>query len=94
MIRVLVTYDIVDDKRRKKVGDILSGYGIRVNESVFECEFKNKSSKLQMISKLMKILNKKDDSLRIYNICNNCLQQSAELCDRNSPFSRDSVYFI
>ena len=32
----LITYDIEDDKRRKKISDLLEGYGVRVNYSVFE----------------------------------------------------------
>ena len=32
----LIVYDIEDDKRRKKISDLLEGYGVRVNYSVFE----------------------------------------------------------
>ena len=35
MYRYVVTYDIPDDHTRKKVGDLLEGYGIRVQRSVF-----------------------------------------------------------
>lgn len=33
----VVCYDIADDKRRRAVVRVLEGYGIRVQESVFEC---------------------------------------------------------
>jgi len=33
----VVAYDIPSDKRRKKVSDLLEGYGQRVQYSVFEC---------------------------------------------------------
>ncbi|NOK65510.1 MAG: CRISPR-associated endonuclease Cas2 [Chloroflexi bacterium AL-N10] len=33
----VVSYDIVDDRRRTKVRKILEGYGVRVQYSVFEC---------------------------------------------------------
>ena len=33
----LVCYDIVSDYRRNKVSQLLEGYGIRVQRSVFEC---------------------------------------------------------
>ncbi len=33
----VVTYDIPNDRRRKKVSDLLEGYGQRVQYSVFEC---------------------------------------------------------
>jgi CRISPR-associated endonuclease Cas2 len=37
MLLYLITYDIPCDKRRKKVSDLLEGYGTRVQYSVFEC---------------------------------------------------------
>lgn len=36
MLFYLICYDIPDDKRRKKIADILEGYGSRVQYSVFE----------------------------------------------------------
>ncbi len=35
---VIVAYDITDDGRREDVAQLLSGYGPRVQLSVFECE--------------------------------------------------------
>lgn len=35
---VVVAYDIVDDGRREDVARLVSGYGPRVQLSVFECE--------------------------------------------------------
>ncbi|MHC5821254.1 MAG: CRISPR-associated endonuclease Cas2, partial [Nostoc sp.] len=37
MLFYVIVYDISCDKRRKKVSDLLSGYGQRVQYSVFEC---------------------------------------------------------
>ena len=37
MLFYVVVYDIPNDKRRKKVSDLLEGYGQRVQYSVFEC---------------------------------------------------------
>ncbi|NET61636.1 MAG: CRISPR-associated endonuclease Cas2 [Symploca sp. SIO2E6] len=37
MLLYVVAYDIPDDKRCKKVSDLLEGYGKRVQYSVFEC---------------------------------------------------------
>ena len=41
-MRTLVSYDISDDKRRRKVCKILEGYGYRVQYSVFECDLDDK----------------------------------------------------
>ena len=94
MIRILITYDIADDKRRTKISSILEKYGKRVNESVFECELKEAVKKEILIKELIKKLNIKTDSLRIYNICDNCLVKSKELCKNPQPFERESVYFF
>ena len=34
----IVCYDIADDKRLKKVADIMKSYGTRIQYSVFRCE--------------------------------------------------------
>lgn len=33
----MVTYDISDDRERARVAKVLEGFGVRVQESVFEC---------------------------------------------------------
>ncbi|EHC10149.1 CRISPR-associated endonuclease Cas2 [Fischerella thermalis CCMEE 5273] len=38
MLLYVVAYDIPCNKRRKKVSDLLEGYGQRVQYSVFECQ--------------------------------------------------------
>ena len=35
-MKYLITYDIEDDKKRKKISDELEAFGYRVNYSVFE----------------------------------------------------------
>jgi CRISPR-associated protein Cas2 len=37
-MRVVISYDISDTKRRNKIARVLEGYGYRVQYSVFECE--------------------------------------------------------
>jgi CRISPR-associated endonuclease Cas2 len=40
-VRYLITYDIADDNRREDVAIVLSGYGPRVQLSVFECDLRS-----------------------------------------------------
>ena len=42
IMRVLISYDISDDKRRARVAKIMEGYGYRVQYSVFECDLTGK----------------------------------------------------
>ena len=37
-MRIVVSYDVSDDRRRRKVAKIMEGYGYRVQYSVFECD--------------------------------------------------------
>ena len=70
----VVVYDITCDKRRKKVADLLEGYGERVQYSVFECVL-NQSQFRQLSKRLKKRVNLEEDSIRIYPITRHTLQQ-------------------
>lgn len=90
----LVTYDIENDKNRKKLSDILEGYGYRVNYSVFEIEIN--STKIKHLINTIdekKLLNKNIDSLRFYHICKNCIPKSFELSNRGDIFEEEELFF-
>jgi len=67
----LVSYDISDDKRRTRLAKTLKDFGDRVQYSVFEC---NLGGNLldAMIARIEKIIDQKEDSVRIYTICASC----------------------
>ena len=81
----LITYDIEDDKRRKKISDLLEGYGVRVNFSVFEF-YLNKKELDEILKEAKKILDKKNDSFRVYRLCERCVKNSFEVCKRKDVF--------
>ena len=69
---VLVSYDIVDDRRRTQVMKTLTGYGRRVQYSVFECELRTGDlDKLK--ARLRSLVHADDDDIRIYQLCETCL---------------------
>jgi CRISPR-associated protein Cas2 len=74
MLFYLVAYDIPDDKRRKKISDVLEGYGSRVQYSVFECVLNQKQYK-EMRTRLKKIFKDEEDNLRFYPISQHTLNQ-------------------
>jgi CRISPR-associated protein Cas2 len=91
-MRYVIAYDIVNDKRRKKVSEILEGYGVRVNYSVFEAELS--SNELEKIkTELKKIVSKKHDSVRFYHICRNCEKKSFDLTSGGGVFELIGGFF-
>jgi len=67
----IVSYDIVKDKQRTKLAKQLCNFGARVQFSVFECEL-DKDQYKEMVDKILKLIDKKKDSVRIYQLCQNC----------------------
>jgi len=68
---VLASYDIKDNKRRGKVANTLKNYGERVQYSVFECIL-DRDKLRRMIEAINKVIDKKEDSVRIYQFCDVC----------------------
>jgi CRISPR-associated protein Cas2 len=74
MFLYIVAYDIPSNRRRKKVSDILEGYGRRVQYSVFELVLV-KSKYDEMRRRLSRYVNFEEDSLRFYPISQHTLDQ-------------------
>lgn len=66
----VISYDIIDDKKRAKVADTLLDFGKRVQYSVFECELTDVYLE-NLVRKLKKIISP-EDSIRIYSLCSQC----------------------
>lgn len=74
MLFYVVAYDIPDDRRRKKVADLLEGYGKRVQYSVFECVLTHAKYN-ELHSKLKKKVKLSEDSVRFYPLSRQNLSQ-------------------
>ena len=66
MLLYLVTYDISCNRRRRKISDLLEGYGKRVQWSVFECQLSAK--KYQKLRDRLQPRVKPEDNIRFYPI--------------------------
>lgn len=64
----LIAYDIADDQRREDVATLLSGYGPRVQLSVFECELPNSRDAAKLRGKLRELIDPVEDQVRIYSL--------------------------
>jgi len=67
----VVSYDIVDDRRRNKAAKILLDFGQRVQYSVFECLVDDKALD-KLINRLQDVISEQKDSIRIYILCASC----------------------
>ena len=94
MIRVVIIYDISDDKRRRLLSDLLQGLGKRVNRSVFECLIPTSSKYKKLKKGIDAIVDSKIDSVRCYTLCLSCIEKSEGLCDEPHPFEADAIYFF
>ncbi len=70
---IVVSYDISDDGKRGRVARLLEDYGQRVQYSVFECRLEDRTLD-EMLGKL-KPFGEGSDSIRVYQICENCLKK-------------------
>jgi CRISPR-associated protein Cas2 len=74
MMLYVVIYDISDDKRRKRVFNLLEGYGRRVQFSAFECVLNDRKFE-ELRARLVKVVKMDEDSVRFYPISRHTLGQ-------------------
>jgi CRISPR-associated protein Cas2 len=63
----LISYDIVDNRRRNKVLKLLKGYGTRVQRSVFECRLSGQEFAV-LGRELRALIDADGDSVRCYRL--------------------------
>ena len=79
-----------NDKRRTKVHKILPGYGKWTEYSLFEC-FLTRKQLVLLRSKLAEHLVAKEDSVRFYPLCANCVSKVETV---GGPPPADAVLFL
>lgn len=67
----IIVYDVVSDRRRSRISQILEKYGLRVNYSVFECMFTD-AQLLSVQQKIGKLMVPQEDTVIYYPCCVNC----------------------
>ncbi len=70
----LITYDITDSKRLKRMHTFLKEYGFNTQKSVFECDID--AIGLKAIREFCRTtLDLQKDKVRIYKICSRCINK-------------------
>ena len=86
----VIAYDIPDDKRRTKIHKVLLGFGKWTQYSLFEC-FLSRKDLILLRSKLAEHLVAKEDSVRFYPLCANCVSKVETV---GGPPPADAVLFL
>jgi CRISPR-associated protein Cas2 len=76
---IVICYDIPDDRRRLRAAKVCLGFGQRVQRSVFEADLTPEQLK-RLKKMLKKVIDPTEDSLRIYNLCRDCIKQTEVIC--------------
>ncbi len=87
----VVTYDIADDDRRRRVSETLENYGTRVQESVFECHL-TPAQRTELQERIEGLITAEEDNVRYYRVCQDCLAQS--LVVGPVPLTTDPDYYL
>jgi CRISPR-associated protein Cas2 len=66
-ISYLVTYDICNDKRLRKVFQVMRGYGDHLQYSVFECQLTS-SDLVRLRAELARIIHHQEDQVLFVNL--------------------------
>ncbi|RMG41430.1 MAG: CRISPR-associated endonuclease Cas2 [Candidatus Dadabacteria bacterium] len=70
----LLTYDICEPRRLKRMHTFMKDYGVNTQKSVFECDIDSVELR-EITDYCIKNLNLKEDSVRIYKICSGCMKK-------------------
>lgn len=63
----VIAYDTPSHRRRRKYAQLLEGYGVRVQWSVFECELRPEQ-RLRLQRRLERLIDAQEDSVRFWPI--------------------------
>jgi CRISPR-associated protein Cas2 len=74
-VAYVVAYDIADDERREDIAMFLSGYGPRVQLSVFEVELPDADAARAFRDGLHAMIDKDDDQIRLYRLTPETMSQ-------------------
>ncbi len=89
---VLVSYDIVDHRTRRRVLKRLKDYGERVQLSVFHCDVDDVRYE-QMKEELAELIDREKDAIRYYRVCRDCIKR-VEISGWGEPFRDDGFELV
>jgi CRISPR-associated protein Cas2 len=85
----LVAYDIADDHRRERVSMLLSGFGPRVQLSVFEAMLTRATDEEELRRGIRELIDPEEDQVRIYRLDVDVADQATIIGAREVEERRD-----
>ena len=90
----LVCYDICDEKRLRRVAEICSDFGVRLQYSVFECDL-NASEKVTMEGKLEAVIDFSQDQVLYVSLGPSQGKAGWEIAALGRPYTRMAApYYV
>jgi CRISPR-associated protein Cas2 len=88
----VVSYDVVDNRRRQSLAKLLERYGERVQKSVFEMVLEEKEL-AGLVRRIERLIKKEEDSVRIYRLPADAVRLSLWIGVRVEVTDRDYYLF-
>ncbi len=88
----VISYDIVDDRRRLRLAKLLTDYGHRVQKSVFECRLDDRRF-LALKKQIEGLIDHQEDSVRYYSLCGRC-QRAVEVSGWGTVREEEEVVIV
>lgn len=88
---LVVAYDIADDRRRVRLHTLLLGYGVPVQESVFECDVSERRH-VALQRRVARIIRHEVDSVRYYALCADCARKIQD--GLGTPLPQEPTVYI
>lgn len=87
---VIVSYDIIEDRRRRQIRELLKNHGEPVQYSVFECNLKA-SELVEIQKKASGLMKERKDSILYLPLCENCVKKISGLKKEHSHLPRPGL---
>ena len=89
----LVSYDIRDPKRLRRVARTMEGFGERIQRSVFHCRLTDEDRR-RLQQKLLDLIHAGEDTVRIYPLCRKDARDIAVVGKPLPEQALDAAFFI
>ena len=86
-IKYLVCYDICDEKRLRRVAEVCSDFGVRLQYSVFECDL-NAGEKVQIEAKLTEVIDQEKDQVLFVRLGSAASRSDWEFAALGRPYTK------